>query len=79
VNNRSNLPERSRAKRADRNLVRLSTGAAAHESLLGEGNSSGLVLKARPSPGKSEVSQDEVITHRRQAEVDLNTERCLRR
>jgi hypothetical protein len=44
--------------------------------LLGEGDSRGLVLKAKPSGGKSEVSQDEVIaSYRRQAEAELNTER----
>jgi hypothetical protein len=44
--------------------------------MLGEGNSSGLVLKGKPSAGKTEVSQEEVIaTYRRQAEQELNSER----
>ena len=52
-------------------------GAATHlKGLLGEGYSSGMVLKGKPSPGKSEISQDEVIaSYRRQAEAELNTER----
>jgi len=35
-----------------------------------------VVLKAKPSAGKSEIPQDEVIaSYRRQAEAELNTER----
>ncbi|MPZ77785.1 MAG: hypothetical protein GEU77_14800 [Deltaproteobacteria bacterium] len=51
-------------------------GAATHlKGLLGEGNSSGAVLKGKPSSGKNGVSQDEVIaTYRRQAEQELNSE-----
>jgi hypothetical protein len=44
--------------------------------LLGEGNSSSLEFKSKPSARKSEVSQEEVIaSYRRQAEAELNTER----
>jgi hypothetical protein len=79
TNNRSNLPGKEPGKRETESpsLPEFQPGAAAHvKGLLGEGNSSGLVLKAKPSPGKSEVSQDEVIaSYRRQAEVELNTER----
>jgi hypothetical protein len=55
----------------------LPSGAATHlKGMLGEGNSSGLVLKGKPSAGKTEVSQEEVIaTYRRQAEQELNSER----
>ncbi|HSE90762.1 MAG TPA: hypothetical protein VLJ79_31420 [Candidatus Binatia bacterium] len=79
MNNRSNLPGKEPGKREteSQSLPSFQPGAAAHvKGLLGEGNSSGLVLKAKPSAGKSEVSQDEVIaSYRRQAEVELNTER----
>ncbi|HEX7227865.1 MAG TPA: hypothetical protein VF353_08820, partial [Candidatus Binatia bacterium] len=44
--------------------------------MIGQGNSSGVALKGKPSAGKTEVSQEEVIaTYRRQAEQELNTER----
>lgn len=43
---------------------------------LGGGASSGMLLKAKPSVGKSEVSQDEVIaSYQKQAEAELNSER----
>jgi hypothetical protein len=43
---------------------------------IGQGNSSSVTLKGKPLPGKTEVSQEEVIaTYRRQAEQELNTER----
>ena len=46
------------------------------KGMIGQGNSSGVGLKGKPSPGKTEVSQEEVIaTYRRQAEQELNTER----
>lgn len=46
------------------------------KGMIGEGNSSGVTLKGKPSAGKTEVSQEEVIaTYRRQAEQELNTER----
>ena len=52
-------------------------GAATHlKGLLGEGESSGLALRGKPSAGKSQVSEEEVIaSYRRQAEAELNTER----
>jgi anti-sigma28 factor (negative regulator of flagellin synthesis) len=52
-------------------------GAATHlKGMIGEGNSSGVGLKGKPSPGKTEVSQEEVIaSYQRQAEQELNTER----
>jgi len=44
--------------------------------LLGEGQSDGLALKGKPSAGKSEISQEEVIaSYQRQAEAELNSER----
>jgi hypothetical protein len=43
---------------------------------IGEGERSGLFFKAKPAPGKSRLSQDEVIaSYRRQAEAELNTEK----
>jgi hypothetical protein len=46
------------------------------KGMLGEGDSSGVVLKGKPSAGKTQVFQEEVIaTYRRQLEQELNTER----
>ncbi|HSF56994.1 MAG TPA: hypothetical protein VLD83_02890 [Candidatus Binatia bacterium] len=79
ANNASNLPGKEPGKReaGDPSLPNFPAGAAAHvKGLLGEGKSRGLELKGKPSAGKSEVSQDEVIaSYRRQAEAELNTER----
>jgi hypothetical protein len=78
INNRSNLPGKEPGKReGESSLPNFQAGAAAHvKGLLGEGNSRSLELKGKPSAGKSEVSQDEVIaSYRRQAEAELNTER----
>jgi hypothetical protein len=79
TNNRSNLPGKEPGKReeGEPSLPNFPAGAAAHvKGLLGEGNSRGLELKGKPSAGKSDVSQDEVIaSYRRQAEAELNTER----
>ncbi|HEU4340745.1 MAG TPA: hypothetical protein VFU31_04175 [Candidatus Binatia bacterium] len=45
------------------------------KGLLAEGASSGMAFKGKPSPGKSEISQDEVVaTYRRQAEAELEAE-----
>ena len=78
-NNRSNLPGKEPGKREEKSpsLPEFQGGAAAHvKGLLGEGNSSGLALKGRPSAGKGEVSQEEAIaSYRRQAEAELNSER----
>jgi hypothetical protein len=79
TNNRSNLPGKEPGKReeGETSLPNFPAGAAAHvKGLLGEGNSRSLELKGKPSAGKSEVSQDEVIaSYRRQAEAELSTER----
>ncbi len=46
------------------------------KGMIGQDNSSGIALKGKPSAGKTEVSQEEMIaTYRRQAEQELNTER----
>ncbi len=43
---------------------------------IGEGDSSGVVIKGTPKPGKSELAQQEVVAnYRRQAEQELNSER----
>ena len=54
----------------------LPAGAATQlKGLLAEGAGSGLVFKGKPSPGKSEISQDEVVaSYRRQAEAELEAE-----
>jgi hypothetical protein len=77
--NRGNLPGKEPGKKepGPSSLPEFQPGPTAQiKGLLGEGDSRGLVLKAKPSGGKSEVSQDEVIaSYRRQAEAELNTER----
>ena len=76
---RGNLPGKETGKKEDgyRSLPEFQAGAAAHvKGMIGEGNSNGLVFKGKPSAGKSEISQDEVLaSYRRQAEAELNTER----
>ena len=43
---------------------------------IGEGERSATFFKAKPAPGKSRLSQDEVIaSYRRQAESELDTEK----
>lgn len=43
---------------------------------LGVGESSGIVFKGKPTPGKSELSQQEIVaSYQRQAEQELNSER----
>ena len=43
---------------------------------IGAGERSGLFFKAKPAPGRSTLSEDEVIAdYRRQAEAELNTEK----
>ena len=46
------------------------------KGLLGDGASSGLALKGKPSASNSELAQEETVaSYRRQAEQELNTER----
>jgi hypothetical protein len=43
---------------------------------IGAGEQSAIYFKAKPAPGKSRLSQDDVIaSYRRQAETELNTEK----
>ena len=75
----SNLPGTEPGQKEDlsNSLPSFQPGAATHlKGLLGEGKSAGMVFKGKPSSGKSEISQDELVTtYRRQAEAELNTER----
>ncbi|MGH9637926.1 MAG: hypothetical protein ACRD72_24070, partial [Candidatus Angelobacter sp.] len=77
--NQSNLPGTEPGSKEEmfQALPKFPAGGATHlKGLLGEGSSSAVELKGKPSNGNSEVSQDEVIaTYRRQAEQELNTER----
>jgi hypothetical protein len=75
---RGNLPGKEPGKKEGYGSTpELQGGAETHvKGMLDQGQSSGLVFKGKPSAGKSEVSQDEVIaSYRRQAEAELNTER----
>jgi hypothetical protein len=76
---RSNLPGKEPGKNQSdsRSLPEFQAGAAAHiKGMLNEGNSDGVVFKGKPSAGKTEVSQEEVLaSYRRQAEAELDTER----
>lgn len=60
-----------------RSLPEFQGGARAQvKGNIGEGERSGIFFKAQPAPGKSKLSQDEVIaSYRRQAEAELNTEK----
>ena len=45
------------------------------KGMIGEGERSGIFFKAKPAPGKSELSREEVVaSYRRQAEAELGTE-----
>jgi len=76
---RSNLPGHEPGGKEEtlQPLPEFAGGAATHlKGLLGEGQSDGLALKGKPSAGKSEISQEEVIaSYQRQAEAELNSER----
>ena len=75
---RGNLPGGEPGKKESYGSApELQGGAETHvKGMLDAGDSSSLVFKGKPSAGKSEVSQDEVIaSYRRQAEAELNTER----
>lgn len=75
----SNLPGKEPGKKDEgfQSLPEFAAGAPARvKGALGEGESSGVVFKGKPAPGKSELPQEEVIaTYRRQAEAELNSER----
>ncbi len=75
----SNLPGKEPGARDEdsRSLPEFRSGASTQvKGLLGEGESSALMLKGKPSPGKSAVSEAEIVaSYRRQAEQELNSER----
>jgi hypothetical protein len=77
--NYSNLPGKDPGKKNDelRSLPEFRADASTHvKGELGEGESSALMFKGKPAPGKSAVSQSEVVaSYRRQAEQELNSER----
>ncbi len=77
--NQSNRPGKEPGKQDEgyRSLPEHRAGASTQvKGLLGEGESSGIVFKGKPTPGKSGLSQADVVaSYRRQAEQELNSER----
>jgi hypothetical protein len=77
--NHSNLPGKEPGKKSEetRSLPEFRADTSTHvKGALGEGESSGLMFKGKPAPGKSTVSPSEVVaSYRRQAEQELNSER----
>lgn len=75
----NSLPGQEPGKKDEglQSLPEMTGGAAARvKGTLGEGESSSIEFKSKPVPGKSALSQEEVIaTYRRQAEAELNSER----
>jgi hypothetical protein len=73
------LPGTEPGKKSDGSapLPQMQGGAATQlKGTLAPGESNGLLLKSKPSVGKSEISQDEIIaSYQRQAEAELNNER----
>lgn len=77
--NHSNLPGKEAGKKSDESgsLPEFRAGVSTQvKGALGEGESSALMFKGKPAPGKSAVVQSEVVaSYRRQAEQELNSER----
>jgi hypothetical protein len=77
--NYSNLPGKDQGKKNDesRSLPEFGAATSTHvKGAVGEGESSALMFKGKPAPGKSALSQSEVVaSYRRQAEQELNSER----
>lgn len=77
--NYSNLPGKDPGKKTDESgsLPEFRADTSTHvKGTLGEGESSALMFKGKPAPGKSAVSQSDVVaSYRRQAEQELNSER----
>ena len=77
--NHSNLPGKEPGKNDDnlRSLPQFRADTRSHvKGQLGDGESSSLVFKGKPMPGKSELAPQEVVAnYRRQAEQDLNSEK----
>ena len=77
--NSSNLPGKEPGKNDDnlRSLPQFRADTRTQiKGQLSEGDSSGVVFKGKPTPGKSELAPQEVVAnYRRQAEQDLNSEK----
>ncbi|HEX6769020.1 MAG TPA: hypothetical protein VF208_06670, partial [Candidatus Binatia bacterium] len=77
--NRSNLPGEEPGKSDDnlRSLPQFHADTRTQvKGQLGEGESSSVVFKGNPKPGKSEIAPQEVVAdYRRQAEQELNSEK----
>lgn len=77
--NHSNLPGKEAGKKSEESgsLPEFRAGVSTQvKGALGEGESSALMFKGKPAPGKSAVVQSEVVaSYRRQAEQELNSER----
>jgi hypothetical protein len=77
--NHSNLPGTEPGKKTDEapGLPEFRADASTQvKGALGSGESSVLYFKAKPTPGKTSVPQEEVVaSYRRQAEQELNSER----
>ncbi|MBM4262215.1 MAG: hypothetical protein FJ145_12390 [Deltaproteobacteria bacterium] len=77
--NPSNRPGSEPGKKSDdkESLPQFPVGPSTQvKGTIGAGESSGVVFKGKPTPGKSTLSQDEIVaSYRRQAEQDLNSER----
>ena len=75
----SSLPGKEPGKKNEetRSLPEFRADTSTHvKGALGEGESSGVIFKGKPTPGKSTVSPSEVVaSYRRQAEQELNSER----
>jgi hypothetical protein len=75
----SNRPGKEPGKQDEgyRSLPEHRAGASTQvKGLLGEGESSGITFKGKPTPGKSGLPQADVVaSYRRQAEQELNSER----
>jgi hypothetical protein len=78
-NKPGSAPGREPGKNSEKQpaLPEFQGGARAQvKGTIGEGERSGIFFKAKPAPGKTRLSQDEVIaSYRRQAETELNTEK----
>ena len=77
--NQGNLPGKEPGKKSEdaRSLPEFRADVSTQvKGALGEGESSALMFKGKPAPGKSAVSPSEVVaSYRRQAEQELNSER----
>jgi hypothetical protein len=77
--NAGNAPGEEPGKGSEKppSLPEFQGGARAQvKGTIGEGERSAIYFKAKPAPGKSKLSQDEVIaSYRRQAETELSTEK----